>query len=345
MNVAFVPKAWSLPRFVWLRRVGIGLLIFVAAELLARLVVAPLDLRIFIADTQGRNLRLIPGAHERAHMYGRTVEVSIDAKGHRATVGGGGGSCTRHRLDLIGDSQVFGWGLSDSETIASRLQARLGPDWRVVNHGIPGIGPLQYAQVLRSVPKDAEVLMVFTEVNDLWDTYDMSRNTTRCGFLTEPWWPSSGLVCPILNLRTLQIGFAAYDKLTQQRALAPIGFDPTSGIASRILALHVRSLFVKAGARVHPHLHFAVLPFDGRFNSRARLDYFPPPSPDTPRYFDDDYDMIAAFAHDPDPTALYLSGDPHLSPRGAALFAARVAPTFAAAGGAVSAAGKVECGQ
>jgi hypothetical protein len=308
--------------------------------------VAPLDLPLFISDPDGRNLGLIPGAHGRVHMYGRAIEVSVDTEGHRTTVGAGG-ACTRHRLDLIGDSQVFGWGLGDSETIASRLQARLGPDWRVVNHGIPETGPLQYARVLQTVPKDAEVLMVFTEVNDLWDTYDMSRNATRCGFLTESWWPRSNLICPVLNLRALQVGFAAYDGLTRQRALAPLGFDATSGIASRLLALHVRSMFVKAGMRVHPHLHFTVLPFDGRYSAQARLDYFPPPNPNTPRYFDDDYDMIAAFARAPDPKSLYLPRDPHLSPRGAALFADQVAPTFAAIANAAatSAPGKAECGQ
>lgn len=343
MNVALVPKVWSVQWPAWLRRLLLGLLVLLAVELLARVVVKPLDMPIFITDSDGRNLRLIPAAHGNAHMYGRDIVVSVDANGHRTTVGAGG-ACPRHRLDLIGDSQVFGWGLSDSETIASRLQARLGPDWRVVNHGIPGTGPLQYAQVLRTVPKDAEVLVVFTEVNDLWDTYDVSRNTTRCGFLTEPWWPRSSLVCPVLNLRVLQVGFATYDKLARQRALAPIGFDPTSGSAGRILALHVRSMFVAGEVRAaHPHLHFAALPFDGRFNAQARLDYFPPPIPDAPRYFDDDYDMIDAFARDPDPIGLYLPRDPHLSPRGASLFAARVAPTFRAVSDATPADGKAEC--
>lgn len=344
MNVVFVPRGLSFPGAIWLRRLGVAVLILFAAELLARFAVAPLDLPVFTASADGRNLSLIPGAHAYSYMYGRTIDVSIDSNGHRTTFGSAG-SCARHRLDLIGDSQVFGWGLSDSETIASRLQARLGPDWRVVNHGIPGIGPLQYARVLQSVPKESQVLMVFTEVNDLWDTYDVARNTTRCGFLTEPWWPRSNLVCPVLNLRTLQIGFAAYDKLTRQRALSPIGFDPTSGIASRILARHVRSMFVKGDVRVHPNLHFAVLPFDGRFNARSRADYFPPPNPDTPRYFDDDYDMISAFAHDPDPVSLYLPGDPHLSARGAALFAERVAPTFLAMSNTAAAPAKAECAQ
>lgn len=315
---------------IWLRRLGAVVLILFAMELVARIAIAPLDIPAFTSSPDGRDLSLIPGAQGRVHIYGRTIEVSVDAEGRRTTVGEPAKGCGSHRLDLIGDSQVFGWGLGDAETFGSQLQARLGPGWRVVNHGIPGTGPLQYARVLQSVPQDAEVLMVFTEVNDLWDTYGLARHPTRCGYMTEAAWPQSSLVCPLLNSRAVQLGFAAYDKLTEQRALAPIGFDPSSGVAARILAQHVRSMFVRGDVRVHPHLHFAVLPWDGRFNPHVLPDYFPSPNPNTPRYFEDEYDLISAFAHAADPTALYLPRDPHLSPRGAALFAERVAPAFAA---------------
>ena len=263
-------------------------------------------------------------------MYGRAIDISIDAHGHRTTVGAPDKTGARHRLDLIGDSEVFGWGLSDSETIASRLQARLGADWQVVNHGIPGIGPLQYARILQSVPHDAEVLVIFSEVNDLWDTYGVSSHATRCGFLASDAWPRSRLICPILNLREVQLAFLAYTNIMRRRALAPIGFDPGSGVAAQILMQRVRLMFVKDGVRVHPHMHFAVLPWDGRFNAQTRQDYFPAADPNAPRYFDDDYDLISAFARAPDPPGLFLPGDPHLSARGASLFADRVAPSFEA---------------
>jgi hypothetical protein len=312
----------------WLRGTGIVLLLLVLGELVARMATQPPDVPAFEASMDGKDLRLIPGVSGRAHMYGRTIDISIDAQGHRITVGAPNNA--RYRLDLIGDSQIFGWGLSDSETIASRLQALLGADWQVVNHGVPGIGPLQYARILDSVPKDAEVLLVFTELNDLWDTYGVSTHVTRCGFLSSAAWPRSSLICPILNLREVQMGFLAYTNIMRRRALAPIGFHPSSGVAARILAQRVRSMFVKDGVRVHPHMHFAVLPWDGRYNAQSRQDYFPAADPDAPRYFDDDYDLISAFAQAADPPALFLPDDPHLAARGAALFADRVAPYFKA---------------
>jgi hypothetical protein len=313
---------------LWLRGAGLVLLVLVLGEFAARIATQPPDVPAFEASMDGSDLSLIPSVSGRAHMYGRTIDISIDAQGHRTTVGAPNNA--RYRLDLIGDSQIFGWGLSDSETIASRLQARLGAQWQVVNHGIPGIGPLQYARILESVPKDAEVLLVFSEVNDLWDTYGVSTHVTRCGFLSSAIWPRSSLICPILNLREVQLAFLAYTNIMRRRALAPLGFHPSSVVAAQILAQRVRSMFVKDGARVHPHLHFAVLPWDGRFNAQSREDYFPAADPDAPRYFDDDYDLISTFARAADPPGLFLRGDPHLAPRGAALYADRIAPYFEA---------------
>lgn len=314
----------------WLRGAGVVLLVLVVGEPVARMATPPPDVPAFEASVDGKDLDLIPGVSGRAHMYGRTIDISIDTHGHRTTVGAPDGTGARHRLDLIGDSEIFGWGLSDSETVASRLQARLGPDWQVVNHGIPGIGPLQYARILESVPQDAEVLVVFTELNDLWDSYGVSSHATRCGFLASAVLPRSSLICPMLNLRELQMGFLAYSIIKRRRPLTPIGFDPGSSVAAQILAHRVRSMFVRDGARVHPHLHFAVLPWDGRFNAQTRQDYFPAADPNAPQYFDDDYDLVAAFAQAADPTGLFLPGDPHLSARGAAFFAARIARYFEA---------------
>jgi hypothetical protein len=43
---------------------------------------------------------------------------------------------------IIGDSSIFGWGLNDEDTFASRLAARF-PDLRIVNAAVPGFGALQ----------------------------------------------------------------------------------------------------------------------------------------------------------------------------------------------------------
>ncbi|HUB46375.1 MAG TPA: hypothetical protein VMB73_15435, partial [Acetobacteraceae bacterium] len=130
------------------------------------------------------------------------------------------------------------------------------------------------------------------------------------------------------SLRLVQLGYAAADALGDDRALTPLGFDDTSRIAAQILAHRVRSLFA-AATGAHPHMHFVVVPWNGRFSERARADYFPPAGGNVPRYFDDDFDMINTFGRAPQPSALFLPHDPHLSPAGAQLFADRIADVMA----------------
>jgi hypothetical protein len=280
---------------------------------------------VFISSADEKDLHLVPEAQGKLYIDGRTTFVSIDGEGHRTTVGAPGPETGARRLDIIGDSQVFGWGLSDEETFASRLQSRLGPKWRVVNHGVPGVGPLYYADELKRVPENAEVLIVFTEVNDLWDMYDLARHPTRCGYLVGHAWPQSDWVCSVLDLRLVQIGFALYDELASPRALTPLGFDSISKVAAKIFSERTRALFADEARTRRLYLHFAVVPWDGRVNKSVLVDYFPPATvTDLPEYFEDDYGMAQLFIAQRDGKSLFLRHDPHMSPAGATLFASQI---------------------
>jgi hypothetical protein len=325
----------------------LGLMIaaaIIVAEVACRLALPPFDLPLYVSGPTGDNLRLIPGAGGRTYIHGRTIFVSVDSEGHRTTAGAPAPGSISRRLDIIGDSQVFGWALDDSETIATWMQRRLGDKWRVINHGVPGVGPLRYAEELKTVPPEAEVLIVFAEVNDLWDMYGIARHPTRCGFLTGGSLPQLDVTCAFLRLRIVQLGYAVADAMANHRALVPIGFDETSRIAARILAHRVHALFVTTDKRSHPNLHFAVVPWDGRFNEHVRGDYFPPADPEPPSYFDDDFAMLDAFGRAPEPTALFLDSDPHLSPAGAQLFANRIADVMTGAGDPASTAPNMQIG-
>ena len=52
---------------------------------------------------------------------------------------------------LLGDSFVEGWYVSDDQTVAAQLAARLGRP--VANLGVAGYGALQALRVLRSHPR------------------------------------------------------------------------------------------------------------------------------------------------------------------------------------------------
>lgn len=71
---------------------------------------------------------------------------------------------------LLGDSYVEGWYVSDEQTVASRLAARLGRP--VANLGVAGYGTLQQLRVLESDALERRPRVVawfFFEGNDLYD--------------------------------------------------------------------------------------------------------------------------------------------------------------------------------
>ncbi len=80
------------------------------------------------------------------------------------------------RVFLIGDSFVFGTGLSDHQTLAEQYAQWLNrSDIAVVNAGASGTGPLQYEHALRrlAIPLGADMAVVFLFVgNDLENTHE-----------------------------------------------------------------------------------------------------------------------------------------------------------------------------
>lgn len=94
-------------------------------------------------------------------------------------------------IALIGDSYVEGWYVSDEETTAIRLQARLGLP--VINLGISGYGT---AQEFRALKLDAHrfnpqvIIFFFFEGNDLYDDHSFEN------YLLAPFSPEQTTVTP-----------------------------------------------------------------------------------------------------------------------------------------------------
>lgn len=77
---------------------------------------------------------------------------TIDPSGARATVGSVNNGPT---YLFIGDSMIFGEGLSDAETLPSQFAARLREPSHVVNLGVPGYAPNHLVSALESGLYDA----------------------------------------------------------------------------------------------------------------------------------------------------------------------------------------------
>lgn len=87
-------------------------------------------------------------------------------------------------IAVVGDSIVWGYGVSDSETVTYFLQGLAGElNYQVHNLGVSGYGIGQYYLYLKrhiaSLPRLRHVVLVIFPFNDLLDTESNSRYGKR----------------------------------------------------------------------------------------------------------------------------------------------------------------------
>lgn len=299
-----------------------GVLLAVAvAELLLRVAVGGAHLAPPVfrnAQADARRYVLEPGSQAAVRQFGRTISLSVAADGTRRTPAAP--ARASRIVHLVGDSQVFGWGLSDDETIASRLQARLGDTVAVVNHGVPGYGAEGYLAALASIPASDRVIVLHAEENDGADAYGLARNGgAACGFLVSLSLDAGPLTCAGMRLRLVELGFVAWSAFQHRHAMTPLGFSAHSQVAAAVLYPRIADSYAQERARRGDRLSFSVVPWKGRY-AQSSDDYLPPPLPQAetlPSPLPDDLAMPHRFALRADRLALFLDGDTHLSPAGA----------------------------
>jgi hypothetical protein len=252
------------------------------------------------------------------------ADVTTDGDGHRRVPGAP--LLAAHTLHLIGDAEAFGWHLADDDTVAAQLQRRLGSGWRVVNHGVPGYGPLAYAEELLDVPADDFTLVLQSERDDLREAYDDSPSgVVRCGFLVPRGFWSDHIPC---FLRGAAL-FAAMRSVAQTPPPVPLGFDEIGRAAAEVLARRIANRYRAAEQNRPGRVLYAVVPWDALLVPARRRAFVRTFSPVERRVsLPANIALERAFAAHPDPSLLFAP-DGHLSARGAAFVADTVAPAVA----------------
>ena len=270
----------------------------------------------FRPGPEGQSYTLAPGLYRYWHRD-RTVVVEIDADGRRRVPGAP--SQAQRTLWLIGDSQVFGWGLDDTETIAARLQARLGLGVKVVNAGVPGHGPMAYVREFHSAPADALKLVVFTETNDGQDAYSAETfGRPHCGILISPDGIGSGMPCWFLRSHLFSTAIDLRNVLAPARLSPPLNCNPTVRSVGRVIETRIhateRVLDAAAGGRALT----ATVPWDARAAATRLDDYRPRLSRLACEWtFPDHLALAPALSRNGDGDGLFQRQDHHLSAQGA----------------------------
>ncbi|MSQ02458.1 MAG: hypothetical protein EXR71_11295 [Myxococcales bacterium] len=120
------------------------------------------------APDEALGTRLLPGSRQRVAFGGNpTTSVRINAQGFR---GADWGPPAAGELVVVGDSQVFGLGVEEDESLPSMLASVTGRP--TLNAGVPTYGPQEYRAVVQRLlgeRKPAIVVVVINLANDLFE--------------------------------------------------------------------------------------------------------------------------------------------------------------------------------
>ena len=119
-------------------------------------------------------VRLRPGATMRFKFQDNpTTEITINAQGYRGADWPAVADGSEGETLVVGDSQVFGLGVEDDETMAAQLAVLTGQP--VLNGGVPTYGPNEYDAVVRETLETRDVRTVVYVVNMSNDFFEDTR--------------------------------------------------------------------------------------------------------------------------------------------------------------------------
>ena len=151
-------------------------------------------LNVFVSDARF-GVRLEPGAETRTRSRdGRVTPVAINPQGFRgpAWVPAPSDAPVAGRVMIVGDSQVFGYGVAWSESVAAVLpaaiEARGGRSSEALAAAVPSWGPTEYVRAIESlgpVYRPSHVVFVANAANDWMEVGvpNVRRSTARDGWM------------------------------------------------------------------------------------------------------------------------------------------------------------------
>jgi hypothetical protein len=177
-----------------LRRATVVMVAMLAGVLLSELAISAARgfafpyLNIFEADER-LGVRLQKDASTRTRSRtGRVTNVRTNADGFRGPAWREADEVVPGRVLLLGDSQVFGYGVEEADAMAARLHAITGGE--VLCAAVPTWGPSEYARAARElVPRfrPEHVIFVGNLANDWLEARapNTRRSTARDGWVTR----------------------------------------------------------------------------------------------------------------------------------------------------------------
>lgn len=138
-------------------------------------------LNLYVEDAE-LGARLRPSSSQRFKFQDNAVtDITIGADGYRAPTP----STREHAVLVVGDSQVFGLGVNDDETMPAQLAALSGRP--VINGGVPTYGPLEFNAVVREQLAEGGIETIVYVVNFANDAFETDRPNRERHKIWDGW--------------------------------------------------------------------------------------------------------------------------------------------------------------
>lgn len=181
------PLRWPQKLGLALASLAVSLLVAEGAARLLHRSAFPF-LNLYVADPE-LGVRLLPSASSRVRSReGRIAEIRTNALGFRGPAWPAPGDhVVPGRVLLLGDSQMFGYGVAYEASLAGRLPALLGREAEVLNAAVPSWGPPEYEKILAELGPRYRPEVVLFVANLANDWFEASVGNERRTSAQDGW--------------------------------------------------------------------------------------------------------------------------------------------------------------
>jgi hypothetical protein len=139
-------------------------------------------LNLYVADSE-LGARLEPGSSTQICIANNPpTNIRINEEGFR---GGSWPSLGTEEIFVAGDSQAFGLGVSEENTVSAELARNLGKT--VLNLGVPTYGPSEYRTVIEQIGRKRHPKQVVVVMNLANDLFELSRKNRERHAIWDGW--------------------------------------------------------------------------------------------------------------------------------------------------------------
>ncbi len=196
-------------------------------------------LNVYVEDPE-LGVRLRPGATQRVRFGGNpTSSVRINSAGYR---GADWPAIAANAIAVVGDSQVFGLGVEESESFVTQLGLHTGRP--VLNAGVPTLGPPEFMRIAREVVETQQPKTLILTINMVNDLFEIARPNRERHRVWDGWAvrietaPTDMARFPLRDLIMSKSHLVyAVRRLSHETTAATIGALPSEGSWKELAAL------------------------------------------------------------------------------------------------------------